>query len=110
MRKEGLRMTWKKTCPMDEKIKFIAMVKSEMYSFASTCRQFGISRQLGYQLMARYHADGESALTPRSRAPHSHPNAISEAMAKVLLDVKATHAQFGPRKVRDYLVMHHHPG
>jgi transposase-like protein len=66
---------------MDEKIKFIAMATSGAYSFAATCRQFGISRQTGYELMARYNAEGERALAARSRAPHTHPNAINEAMA-----------------------------
>jgi transposase InsO family protein len=95
---------------MDEKIKFIAMVKSGAYSFASTCRQFGISRQSGYELLARYETQGEQALGARSRAPHTHPNAIPESMAKTLLDVKATHTHFGPRKVRDWLIMNGDPG
>jgi transposase InsO family protein len=103
-------MPWSETCLMDEKIKFIAMVQSGTYSFASTCRQFGISRQAGYDLMARYEAEGEQALLSRSRAPHTHANAISSAMAKKLLDVKATHVHFGPRKVRDYLLMKGHRG
>lgn len=98
-------MPWKETCLMDEKIKFIAMVKSGVYSFASMCRQFDISRKTGYELLARYEAEGERALVARSRAPHSHPNAISDALARKLLDIKATHVHFGPRKVRDYLVM-----
>jgi len=97
-------MPWKETCLMDEKIKFIAMVKSDIYSFALTCRQFDISRKTGYELLARYEAEGEMALVARSRAPHSHPNAISEALARKLLDIKATHVRFGPRKARDYLV------
>ena len=103
-------MPWKETCLMDEKIKFIAMVKSGAYSFASTCRQFGISRQGGYELMARYEAEGERALVARSRAPLTHPNAIEASMAKTLLDIKATHVRFGPRKVRDCLTLHGHPG
>lgn len=103
-------MPWKETCLMDEKIKFIAMVKSGLYSFASTCRQFDISRQAGYELLARYEAEGERALAPRSRAPHSHPNAIDETLARKLLQIKATHVRFGPRKVRDFLVMTGHRG
>lgn len=103
-------MAWKETCPMDEKIKFIAMVKSGGYSFASVCRQFGISRQSGYELMARYERDGERGLAPRSRAPHTHPNAIDAAMARQLLEVKARFVRFGPRKVRDYLMMNGHCG
>lgn len=102
-------MPWKETCLMDEKIKFIAMAKSGLYSFASTCERFGISRQAGYELMARYESEGERALVPRSRARHSHPNAISDGVAKALLDVKASHVRFGPRKVRDFLVMNGYP-
>jgi putative transposase len=98
-------MPWKETCLMDEKIKFIAMAKSGLYSFASTCRRFEISREAGYELIARYEAEGERALVPRSRAPHTHPNAVSGSIAKALLDAKATYVRFGPRKVRDFLVM-----
>ena len=74
-------MPWNQTCPMDEKIKFIAAVKSGQDSFAEICRQFGISRKSGYKLMQRYEQDGEQGLKERSRAPHRHPNAISQAMA-----------------------------
>lgn len=84
-------MPWKETCLMDEKIKFIAMVKSGIYSFASTCRQFDISRKTGYELLARYEAQGERALVERSRAPHHHPNALSQALVRRLLDIKAIH-------------------
>ena len=103
-------MTWTETCLMDEKIKFIAMVKSDLYSFTSTCRQFGISRKTGYALMARYEVEGERALTARSRAPHSHPNALDEAMVRKLLRLKTTFVHFGPRKVRDFLVNEGHRG
>jgi transposase InsO family protein len=61
-------------------------------------------------LLARYEAEGERGLAERSRAPHSHPNAIDETLARKLLRIKATHVHFGPRKVRDYLVMDGHRG
>ena len=51
-------MPWKETCPMDEKIKFIALVKSDVYSFAEACRRFGISRKSGYVLVERYEREG----------------------------------------------------
>lgn len=101
-------MPWKETCPMDEKLKFIAAAESGVYSFAETCRQFGISRQTGYELMTRYQAEGERALVPRLRAPRTHPNTIGDAMAAQLLEVKAKYPHFGPRKVRDYLIMQGH--
>lgn len=98
-------MPWTETCPMEEKIKFISMVKSGAYSFTATCRQFGISRQAGYKLMRRYEAEGEKALVPRTRAPHAHPNAIAPDVAKSLFEVKARYPHFGPRKVRDFLLL-----
>ena len=101
-------MPWNETCPMDEKIKFIAAAKDRRrhgYSFTAVCEQFGILRQTGYELMHRYEAEGERALVPRSSAPHTHPNQIDAATVKKLLDVKAKFVRFGPRKVRDYLLM-----
>lgn len=98
-------MPWKETCLMDEKIKFIAMVKSGIYSFASACRQFDISRKTGYQLLSRYEAEGEKGLVERSRARHSHANSLSKSLVHRLLDIKATHVHFGPRKVRDFLAL-----
>jgi putative transposase len=87
---------------MDEKIKFIVAVKSETYSFAEVCRQFGISRKCGYELVRRYDAEGEKALVERSRAAHSHPNALDEHDCAQLLAIKQRYPLFGPRKVRDY--------
>ncbi len=98
-------MPWKETCLMDEKIKFIAMVNSGSYTFASACGACGISRQAGYKLVARYEAEGERALVPRSRARRTQAHAIGPTTAKTLLEVKAKHVRFGPRKVRDYLIM-----
>ena len=103
-------MAWTETCLMDEKIKFIAMVKSGVYNFAAICRQFGISRKTGYELVTRYEAEGERALVPRSRAPHSHPNAMDEALVRKLLQLKTTYVHFGPRKVRDFLASQGHRG
>lgn len=78
-------MPWKQTCPMDEKIKFVAAVNTHQSSFAEVCREFGISRKSGYVLMRRYEQAGLRGLLARSRAPHTHPNAMDEAMAEQLL-------------------------
>jgi putative transposase len=98
-------MPWKQTCPMDEKIKFIAAVKCGQDSFAEICRQFRISRKSGYKLMQRYEQEGEQGLKERSRAPHRHANAISDAWADELLKVKRRYPNFGPGKVLDRLVL-----
>lgn len=98
-------MPWKETCVMDEKIKFIVSVKHQTYSFAEVCRQFGISRKCGYELMRRYDTEGEKGLAQRSRAAHSHPNALYEGCCAQLLEIKQRFPLFGPRKVRDYVCL-----
>jgi len=102
-------MPWRQTCPMDEKIKFIAAVKGGTDSFAEICRQFGISRKSGYTLMQRYAQHGEQGLKARTSAPHRHPNALDEATAHALLELKRRYPRFGPGKVLDRLVLDGHP-
>lgn len=51
-------------------------------SVAELGRMHGIHRSWLYKLLARYRAQGESGLEPRSRRPHRSPTAMSEAMAE----------------------------
>jgi len=98
-------MPWKQTCPMDEKIKFISLVKSDVYSFAEACRRFGISRKSGYVLLARYEREGAAGLEPRSRAPHHHRNAMEPSMIAQLLEMKGRYPKLSAGKVLDRLRM-----
>ena len=52
----------------------VMSVVSGSMSVAQASREFGISRQQVYRLVARYRAEGPEGLEPRSRAPRSHPN------------------------------------
>ncbi|AWY94967.1 Hipothetical protein [Propionibacterium freudenreichii] len=52
----------------------VMSVVSGSMSVAQASREFGISRQHVYRLVARYRAEGPEGLEPRSRAPRSHPN------------------------------------
>ena len=70
-------MPWKETCPMDERLGFIAEYLRLQTSMSVLCRVYGISRKTGYQLVARYAAEGPLGLLDRSRAPHHHPQAIT---------------------------------
>jgi len=90
---------------MDEKIKFIALVKSDVYSFAEACRRFGISRKSGYVLLARYEREGAGGLEPRSRAVHHHPNATEQSMIAQLLEMKGRYPKLSAGKVLDRLRM-----
>ena len=64
-------MSWKVTCPMTERMLFIADVESGELSFSEACRRRGISRKTGYKLWHRFQAEGAEALQERSRTTSS---------------------------------------
>jgi transposase InsO family protein len=96
-------MPWKVTCVMNQRMKFVAACLAGEESMAELCRQFGISRKTGYKLLGRYERQGPSGLADRSRAPHRSANAIGEVMQSLLLNSRAAHPTWGPRKLLAYL-------
>jgi len=84
---------------MDERLQLLAAYQRREVSMAELCRQFGVSRKTGYKWVARYAVGGPAALVEQSRAPHTHPQAISPAVATQLLELRARHPTWGPRKL-----------
>jgi putative transposase len=72
-------------------------------SVTAVCRRFGWSRKAGYKWLERYRLDGIAGLSERSRAPHTHPQAVAAAIAERCLAVRRTHRSWGPVKVRAWL-------
>ncbi len=62
-------MPWKETCPMDERMQFVAEYLKEHWAVAQLCRRYGISRKTGYKWIARYEAEGWPGIREHSRAP-----------------------------------------
>ena len=93
-------MPWKETSPVQQRLEFIAQWSTQQTSMAELCRSFGISRQTGYELLARFRAHGVDGLKPRSRAPRQHPNAIAEEVCAAVLRAKAAHPSWGPKKLQ----------
>ena len=93
-------MPWARTDWMSERVKFIAAYLGHEASFSELCRCFGVSRKTGYKWVTRYEADGVEALVDRSRAPHSHPRAVTERIVKAVVGLRRAHPHWGPRKLR----------
>jgi putative transposase len=92
-------MPWKKTEPMNERVKFIAAYLEEDEALSDLCKIFNISRKTGYKWIARYEAKGVVALADQSRAPHSHPNSVSKDVVRLLLSEREKHPNWGPKKL-----------
>ena len=68
---------------MDESMKFVGKFM-EGGRMSELCRAHGISRKTGYKIMDRYWLEGPAGLTDRSRARHSHPNAVSDEVKQLI--------------------------
>lgn len=100
-------MPWKVTCEMDERLRFVADCLVGEEPMAQLCRRYGISRKTGYKWLERYGEHGVGGLEERSRAPLSHPNAVAEAIERMLLDLRGAHPTWGPRKLLAILARRH---
>ena len=55
-------MVWRKTCAMEERMRFVMAVEHEGEAFAAICRSFGVSRRIGYKWLERYREEGIEGL------------------------------------------------
>jgi putative transposase len=94
-------MPWRE--PMSERERLVRAYLADEVSMAELCRRAGVSRKTGYKWVQRFGAAGTAGLRDRSRAPHTHPQAIPAAQAQQIVTLRATHPTWGPRKLRAYL-------
>ena len=92
-------MSWKESCPMQERIRFMADVEREEWSLSALCRAYGVSRKTGYKWIELFKQGGFGALSDRSRAAHRHPNATPAETLEAILSFRARHPTWGPRKL-----------
>jgi putative transposase len=100
-------MPWKARSGVEERTDFIRDWRQGEETIAELCRQYGVSRVTGYKWRARYEALGERGLEEQSRAPHHSACAMSDAVAKQIVELRRQHPRWGPRKLRAYLVARH---
>jgi transposase InsO family protein len=84
---------------MDRKAEFVRLALADGANRRELCRRFGISRTLGYRMLARYRAEGEAGLEERSRRPLSSPLATPARVEAAVLEVRALHPAWGGRKI-----------
>ena len=92
-------MPWNKTEPMNERVKFIAAHLEREDSFSELCERFDISRKTGYKWVERYEGNGLVSLADQSRAPLSHPNAVTSELTRLILSAREKHPSWGPKKL-----------
>jgi putative transposase len=102
-------MPWKETCAVSERERFVMHYLEGELSMSALCREFGISRKTGYKIVKRFFDGGLNNLHDLSRAPLTHPNAVSKDMEERVIEVRHRHASWGPKKIGAWLELHN-PG
>jgi putative transposase len=96
-------MGFRETCAVEERMRFVMAAEAREEPFAALCRQFGVSRRVGYKWLGRYREDGVEGLQDRSRAPLSHPHAIAHEISERCIEIRRAHPTWGPLKARAFL-------
>ena len=97
-------MPWKETCPMDEKLSFIAECLRGEFPMVALCEDYGISRKTGYKWLGRYRERGAAGLVERPRAPRCHGRSMAPALAEAIIALRRARPHWGPRKLRAVLM------
>jgi putative transposase len=99
-------MSWRETCPMKERIGFVAELERGERTMTELCRVFGISRKTGHKWWTRYRQGGVPGLEDRSRAPHTRVQLVGEPVKAALLQLRERHPDWGPRTLLGWLARH----
>ena len=66
----------------------VKAVRKQGRSPSKVAQRFGISRQRVYQILNAFDAGGADAIAPRSRAPHTHPQAVPDKLRKEIIAIR----------------------
>ena len=72
-------MPWTETCPIDQRVAFIADWLRDEWTMTELAEQYQISRKTAYKWVDRYEVDSAHGLAEPSRAPNAHGRAMAEA-------------------------------
>ena len=100
----SLRMPWNESCAMKERIDLIDEYLEGEASVSELARRYGVSRKTAHKWILRFRESGRVGLEERSRAPHHHPQALSEQMEQQILAWKSQKPLWGAPKIHAKLL------
>jgi transposase InsO family protein len=97
-------MPWKVTDLVEQRTQFVKECLTKRYSMAELCRAYQISRQTGYECLARFKQEGWRGLEEHSHAPKHHPNQMAAGLEQRILELRRAYPRWGARKLLGHLV------
>lgn len=92
-------MSWKEMSVMEQKEEFILMWKSGKFTVTNLAIMFDISRSTAYKFIDRYKEFGFPGLKEKDKTPKHIPNKTPELIVEKLIELRAKHKSWGPRKL-----------
>lgn len=96
-------MAWKELTMIESKRAFIDRANTSGLTMTAVCKEFGISRESGYELLRRFKSEGDDCVFPQSKRPHRYRETISDEDVAHILAVRETHRHWGGKKIKCYL-------
>jgi transposase InsO family protein len=84
---------------VQERTRFVKDWRSGLWTMTELCERYAISRKTGYKILHRFEERGTEGLEDRSRAPHRCPHRTADEAIEAILEAKALHPWWGPRKL-----------
>jgi transposase InsO family protein len=92
-------MSWRESCAMDERVRFIADQLAGLWTMTELCERYEISRKTGYKWLDRYRLEGAAGLRERSHAALVHGRATPQNIVDAIVGLRRERPTWGPRKI-----------
>jgi len=79
---------------------FVIPASRDGANISQLCRRFEITRKTGYKWLWRFEDEGLPGLLDRSRRPLHCPSQTDEAIERLVVELRAKHPAWGPRKLK----------
>jgi transposase InsO family protein len=96
-------MPWKVSGVVEKRKQFVVEWLTKNWTMTELCFRHGVSRQAGYNTLARYQRAGWEGLAEQSRAPRRHPNQTPAEIEQQIVELRHAHMRWGARKLKAVL-------
>lgn len=93
-------MPWKTMDIQEQRIRFVVAAYRREQTMAGLCREFGISRPVGYEWLRRYREGGIGGVAERSRRPQQSPQRTVCGLEQRVVELRQRYPDWGARKLR----------
>ena len=84
----------------EQRVRFVVAAHRKEKSMAELCREFNISRPLGYEWLRRYQQGGVEAIAERNRRPQHSPRQTGAEIEQQVIVLRRRYPDWGARKLR----------